>query len=62
MRAAIESMDLSPFEDARILVNGCSEYEIGPEACVHLITQLQKVAKSVMYGEACSSVPVFKRR
>jgi hypothetical protein len=62
IRSAIEDWSVEDFEDKRVLVNGCSDHEIGPEAYVLILQRLRGTARSVMYGEACSSVPVFKRK
>jgi len=62
IKSAIERWDTAPLRDKRVLVNGCGEFDIGPEAYVMIVQRLQDTALSVMYGEACSSVPVFKRK
>lgn len=49
------------FKGARIVVKGCGERQIPEAAYVQIANQLTKVAKSVMFGEACSAVPVFKK-
>lgn len=58
----IAAMDWSRFKDKRIVVKGCGERQIPEAAYVQIAQQLSKVARSVMYGEACSSVPVFKKK
>lgn len=57
----IASLPLSDFEGKRIVVKGCGTRSIPEAAYVQITQQLTKVARSVMYGEACSSVPVFKK-
>ena len=58
----IEGLDVSAYENLPVIVKGCSKKPV-PVAAYMMITQkLQQVASSVMYGEACSSVPVFKKR
>lgn len=58
----IESMDVSPFTDQRIVIKGCGDaFEAGPEIYTALTARLLPVAKSIMYGEPCSTVPVYKR-
>lgn len=57
----IEQLDLSPFIDKTVVVKGCSEKHIPETAFVHLIQRLLPVVKGLFYGEACSSVPLFKR-
>tara|TARA_B110000285_G_scaffold215502_1_gene261934 strand:+ start:15515 stop:16024 length:510 start_codon:yes stop_codon:yes gene_type:complete len=58
--ANIEAMDPAPFTDARIVIKGCSEAG-GPHALGHVIRKLQPVARSIMYGEPCSTVPIYKQ-
>jgi hypothetical protein len=50
------------FTDKRIVIKGCGETPIGEFVYLELTRILLPVAKSVMYGEACSTVPVFKRK
>ncbi len=50
------------FEDARVVVKGCGDKKIPETAYVEIAKILRPVAKSIMYGEACSTVPIFKRK
>ena len=56
----INNLDTSDFVDARVVIKGCSEAG-GPQALAQIIRKLQPVAQSIMYGEPCSTVPIFKR-
>jgi hypothetical protein len=58
----IASLDVSPFTDKPVIVKGCSNKPVPQNAYIQLIEKIQPVAKSLMYGEACSSVPLFKRK
>jgi hypothetical protein len=58
----ITKLDLSIFKDQRVIIKGCSNKPIPENAFIQLTQLLQPIAKSVMYGEACSSVPLFKRK
>lgn len=58
LRAEINPND---FEDARIVVKGCSDKAVSEAAFVELINILQSRAKMIMFGEPCSTVPVWKR-
>ena len=58
----IEAIDISSFEDGRIVIKGCGELPVGESAYVAITNKLRPVAKSIMYGEPCSTVPVFKKR
>lgn len=61
-REAISKLDMEKFKDERVIIKGCGDIQIPESAFIFFTTQLSKVAKSIMYGEACSSVPVFKRK
>lgn len=58
----IESEDLAPYKDGRIIIKGCADIKCPEFAMSELVRHLQPVAKSIMYGEPCSTVPVFKRK
>lgn len=58
----IEKMNVSDFKDKPVIIKGCTNKPIPPNAYIWAAIKLQPVAKSVMYGEACSSVPLFKRK
>lgn len=55
-------LDLEPFKDQPVIIKGCSNKPVPENAYIMAISQIQQVAKSVMYGEACSAVPLYKRR
>jgi hypothetical protein len=57
----INELDVSSFKDRPVIIKGCSNKPVPPNAYVWATTKIQTVAKSVMYGEACSSVPLFKK-
>lgn len=59
---ALEGLDMSRFEGQRVMVKGCGDIKIPESAFITLTRKLSKVAKSIMYGEACSSVPIYKRK
>lgn len=58
----IEELDLTAYENLPVIVKGCAKKPVPVSAYMMITERLQKVASSVMYGEACSSVPVFKKR
>ena len=58
----IQGMDLSEFQDKPLIIKGCTRKPIPENAYVLLAQKLQPIAKSIMYGEACSSVPLFKKK
>ncbi len=59
---ALEKLDLAQYQDKRVVVKGCGDIHIPESAFVKFTAMLSKVAKSIMYGEPCSTVPVFKRK
>jgi hypothetical protein len=59
---AISQVDIDKYQDQRIVVKGCGDIPIPVSAYVELTARLTKVAKSIMYGEPCSTVPVYKRK
>ena len=58
----IAELDLSPFADKPLMIKGCSDTSNPEDAYIQLIQRLQTVAKSLFYGEACSSVPLWKAK
>lgn len=58
---ALSNLDVEQFRDERVIVKGCSKYPVPTSAFVEFVAKLRPIAKSLMYGEACSTVPLFKR-
>ena len=58
----ISTMDVSDFKDKPVIIKGCAHKPIPQNAYVLIAKKLQPVAKIIMYGEACSAVPLFKRK
>lgn len=58
----IDTLDLSKYQNKFVIIKGCSNKPVPESAYIDLIQKLQPVAKSILYGEACSSVPIFKRK
>lgn len=57
----IQDMDITQLQDKPVIVKGCSHKPVPQNAYMLLIAKLQPVVKSLMYGEACSSVPLYKK-
>lgn len=60
-RAVIDELDVEHYREKRCVIKGCSNKPVPASAYAYLVTRLQPVAKSIMFGEPCSTVPVFKR-
>lgn len=58
----LDQLDVSPFVDKPVIIKGCSHKPVPENAYIMAIAKIQQVAKSVLYGEACSSVPIFKKK
>jgi len=56
------NLDLLPYQDKFVIVKGCSNKPVPQSAYLNITSKLISVAKSVMYGEACSSVPLYRRK
>jgi hypothetical protein len=58
----IDAINTEEFVDKRIVVKGCGDVPIGEFAYLAITKRLMPVVKSIMYGEPCSTVPIFKRK
>ena len=58
----ITNLDVSEFKDMPIIIKGCSKKPVPENSYIMLANKLKPVAKSMMYGEACSSVPLYKNK
>ncbi|MCW3090297.1 MAG: hypothetical protein JWP81_1366 [Ferruginibacter sp.] len=58
----IAQINFDEFADKRVVIKGCGELPIGEAAYLEATKLLRPVAKSIMYGEPCSTVPIFKRK
>lgn len=59
---SINKIDVEQFRNKPLIVKGCSHKPVPETAYLHLIEKLQPVVKSLMFGEACSAVPLFKQK
>jgi hypothetical protein len=57
----LKHLDYAKYQDKPIILKGCSQKPVPESAYVFAVQELQKVAKSIMYGEACSAVPLYKK-
>ncbi len=58
----LSKIDYSQYKDKPIIIKGCSKKPVPESAYVIVAQYLQPIAKSIMYGEACSAVPLFKKQ
>lgn len=58
----IKKIDLTALEDARVIIKGCSDIVDPAYAMTEVMKRIQPVVRSIMYGEPCSAVPIFKRK
>jgi hypothetical protein len=61
-RAALANLNTDQFVDQRVIIKGCSDKPVPAEAYLEITKVLRPHAKSIMYGEPCSTVPVYKKK
>lgn len=57
----VNNLDVTDYKDKPVIIKGCSDKPIPETASVQLVEKLLPVAKTIMFGEACSTVPLFKK-
>ena len=57
----IQQMDLTEFEDGKIVIKGCSKEAVPLDAYISLTNRLRPIARSIFFGEPCSTVPIYKK-
>jgi hypothetical protein len=62
LRLAINAIATDEYIDKRIVIKGCGDVAIPDEAYIAITHKLLPVAKSIMYGEPCSTVPIYKKK
>lgn len=58
---SFSAIDWQQYKDAKVVIKGCSKVAVPISAYVEVTNRLRPVAASIMYGEACSTVPLYKR-
>jgi Protein of unknown function (DUF2480) len=58
----IANLDVSAFEGKRVVIKGCGDEPVGESVYLAATVKLRPVVKSLMYGEPCSTVPIYKQR
>lgn len=59
---SIASLNINEYNDQRVVIKGCGDTPIGESAYIAITQKLRPVVKSIMYGEPCSTVPVYKKK
>jgi Protein of unknown function (DUF2480) len=59
---ALDKIDWKKFTNAKVVIKGCSKVEVPVSSYVEVTNRLRPIASSIMFGEPCSTVPVFKRK
>lgn len=58
----IDAIDVNEFAGQRVVIKGCGETPIADYVYMEITKKLRPVVKSIMYGEPCSTVPVYKQK
>jgi hypothetical protein len=58
----INGINMNDYTDKRVVIKGCGDLPVGEFAYLEITKLLRPVAKSIMYGEPCSTVPIFKKK
>jgi hypothetical protein len=58
----LSDINTAEYTDKRVVIKGCGEIKIPDAAYMEITAKLRPVAKSIMYGEPCSTVPIFKKK
>jgi hypothetical protein len=59
---ALKQLDVEQYRDKRVVIKGCGDVAVPNSAYVELTRRLTPVVKSLMFGEPCSTVPIYKRK
>lgn len=59
---SIAGLDIEQYRDQRVVIKGCGDTPVPVAAYVELAKKLTPVVKSLMFGEPCSTVPIYKRK
>ena len=62
IEAELDKVDFAAYQDQKIVIKGCSDRPLPPSLYGQITGRLMPYAQSIMYGEPCSTVPIFKRK
>ncbi len=62
MENSLGSVNWEEYRDQRLIIKGCGDLPIPAQAYLRIATYLKPLVKSLLFGEACSTVPIFKKR
>ncbi|MBP7478549.1 MAG: DUF2480 family protein, partial [Chitinophagales bacterium] len=57
----IEKMSTENYTEGRVIIKGCGDKNLSSRVYLSITQKLQPITKSIMYGEACSTVPIYKK-
>jgi hypothetical protein len=58
----INALNINEYNEQRVVIKGCGDTPIGESAYIAITQKIRPVVKSIMYGEPCSTVPVYKKK
>lgn len=58
----LAQLDITPYKDGKIILKGCGKQPVPPAAYMELARKLTPIVSSIMFGEPCSTVPIYKRK
>jgi hypothetical protein len=61
-REVFSNIEWNKFKDAKVVIKGCSKVDVPVAVYVEAVNQLKPYAASLMFGEPCSTVPLYKKR
>jgi Protein of unknown function (DUF2480) len=60
-RDSLSQINWSIYRDAKVVIKGCSKISVPESAYIEVVNNLKPIASSIMFGEACSTIPLYKR-
>ncbi|CAN5208951.1 DUF2480 family protein [soil metagenome] len=60
-KESLSKVNWEQYKDAKVVIKGCSDVHVPESAYLEAATRLRPLASSILYGEPCSTVPLFKK-